>query len=859
MRGGIFRMLQKRNGKAKAKSKSKSKEQSSGKVRPGMRDKSSSKHKTTRILMGIFLFFVLTLGLLAAIFAVYVKNHVQTHVELSWFENIKQESATRFYYFEDYDRLAEKGNPREIAGSELYAAEKYQYASFEEIPAAMKDAFVAIEDKRFFQHHGVDWYRTLGATANYLFQFRGSFGASTITQQLVKNVTGNNDYKVERKIQEIFYAMDLEKRMGKEEILELYLNVIPMSQGCRGVKSAAEVYFSKSLSELTLEECVCLAAITNSPAYYDPFRNPENNKKRRQMIYDQMLEQGKIDRETYDRVYHSDVALCMTEEHAKEKINSWYVDMVIDDVAEALCQKYGYTKAQASGMIYGGGLQIYTLMDARVQKIVEAYYEDESHFPDGSAGIRAQSSMIILDPYTGDILGVAGSRGPKTANRIQNYATQTLRPSGSVIKPLSVYAPAFEAGLIQYASVFDDVPVSFGKYNTDPAAGALVPPEPWPRNAPTVYHGLVNVNYAVEVSLNTVPIRILEKLGKEQSFYFLKNKLGMKHLIESLTLENGVTLTDMDTAALALGQMNYGITVREITAGYTIFPNEGRYCAPRSFSYVTDAYGKVLLENQREERQAISRENSILMTKILKNVVDYGTAKHISLDKTVETAGKTGTSQDYYDRWFIGFTPYYLGGVWYGYEYPKSLNSNTQYVCTKIWNDIMTEIHAGRDANDVRGFAESDQIVMAAYCKDSGKLAGEACVKDVRGDRTEIGYFVRGTEPKELCDCHVLVRYDKKSGGVDCGYCPDDSVEWVGMITVERHFPMQIYISDAQYVYRPLSWDRLPSDSKDEAFFARTLEKGDWCGISETPEQYNRACHTHFSPFWWLIKRKMHN
>ena len=229
--------------------------------------------------MGIFLFFVLTLGLLAAIFAVYVKNHVQTHVELSWFENIKQESATRFYYFEDYDRLAEKGNPREIAGSELYAAEKYQYASFEEIPAAMKDAFVAIEDKRFFQHHGVDWYRTLGATANYLFQFRGSFGASTITQQLVKNVTGNNDYKVERKIQEIFYAMDLEKRMGKEEILELYLNVIPMSQGCRGVKSAAEVYFSKSLSELTLEECVCLAAITNSPAYYDPFRNPENNKK----------------------------------------------------------------------------------------------------------------------------------------------------------------------------------------------------------------------------------------------------------------------------------------------------------------------------------------------------------------------------------------------------------------------------------------------------------------------------------------------------------------------------------------------------------------------------------------------------
>jgi penicillin-binding protein 1A len=546
----------------------------------------------------------------------------------------------------------------------------------------------------------------------------------------------------------------------------------------------------------------------------------------------------------------------MNEEYISEKINSWYIDMVIDDVCADLCDKYGYSYAEASSMVYGGGLRIYTLMDADIQKIIEEYYADESNFPEGANSQRAQTSMIIIDPYTGDVLGVAGARGQKNANRIQNYATDTVRPSGSVIKPLSIYAPALEDGVITYASVFDDVPVNFGEYNMDASKGEIVYPSPWPGNAPAVYHGLVNVNYAVEVSLNTVPIKILDLIGKERSFYFLKDELGFYNLIESMTLESGAVLTDMDTAALALGQMNYGVTVREVTAAYSIFVNEGVYSKPRSYSLVTDSFGNVILDNKREKKQVISADNAYIMNQMLMNVVDFGTASGISLDAYTSVAGKTGTSQDYYDRWFIGYTPCYLGGVWYGYEYPKSLESNTKHICTEIWDDIMSEIYKGREEELGETFFHSGNIIKVRYCKDSGKLMTVACRADPRGDRSEMGYFVKGSEPTERCDCHILVKYDKINGGVGYGTCPVSDETYVGLIQVERHFPIQVYVSDAQYVWRKLPKDIMPGDDDDEPFFINTLEKGDFCGISYSAVQYNRSCKSHFNYLEWLLGRK---
>ena len=824
-----------------------------------MISKNNYKRKRMLVRLGICLGAILVLLFVAVmVFWTYLKNHVDKEVDVEIYRSVKSDKITTFYYFPNGDE--DISEAIEIDGSAVYNREKRLYAEFDEIPDDLKNAFVAIEDKRFYSHSGVDWYRTLGAALNYVLKFRDSFGASTITQQLVKNITGKDEYQIERKLEEIFAAKSLEAQMGKDEILEIYLNIVNLSQGCVGVRAGAEVYFSKELSELTLTECVCLAAITNSPTYYDPYLNPENNKYRRQLIFDQMLTQGYIDEETYNACYDEDVALNMSEKYTPERVNSWYIDMVIEDVCADLCVQYGYTYSEASALVYGGGLKIYTLESPEIQKVLEDYYTDESNFPDAGAALKAQTSMIIIDPYNGAILGVVGARGEKRANRIQNYATDTKRPAGSIIKPLSVYAPALENGIINYATVYDDVPVSFGDYNLDANKGEIVYPTPWPNNAPTVYHGLVNVNYAIEVSLNTVPVRILDQLGKDKSFYFLRDTLGCKSLIETLTLENGMVLTDMDTAALALGQLNYGVTLREITAGYSIFVNDGIYTYARSYSLVTDDKGNVLLENKPEQNKAIGRDNSIIMTQMLQNVVDYGTAKGtVTLDKTIDVAGKTGTSQDYYDRWFIGYTPYCIGGVWYGYEYPKALNNDTKYICPEIWDGVMIEVHEILLKRGQKKFAESNNIKKVTYCQDSGKIATEACIMDPRGDRRETGYFVKGSEPKGRCQRHILVDYDKITQCVADPSCPSANITQVGLIRVERHFPIQVYVSDAQYVYRELPSDVLPGSSDNEPFFINTIKKGDYCGISYTDKQYNRSCAEHFNYLAWILRRKMHN
>ncbi len=814
----------------------------------------NAKRKKLLIRAAIAALVVLTtVAVIGVIFFNYMKKSLNVESDPEFYRQIKHDSVTTFYYNSD-------NGEREISGSAIYSTEKQIYVPLNEIPRDLVNAMIAIEDKRFYDHDGVDWYRTSGAALNYVLKFKDGFGASTITQQLVKNVTGHDEYKIERKLEEICSAVELEKNMEKDEILELYLNVINLSQGCVGVGAGAETYFSKDVSKLNLGECLCLAAITNSPTYYDPYLNPENNKERRQVILTQMFHQGYIGEDIYSDWYDYDVVLNMSENYKPEKINSWFIDMVIDDVSDDLCEKYGYTKAEASELVYSGGLKIYTTVDPEIQQIVEKYYATESNFPDAGAGIKAQSSMIIIDPYTGDVLGVAGARGEKLGNRVQNYATKTQRPSGSVIKPLSIYAPALEDGIINYATVYDDVPVNFGKYNLDPKKGEIVLPSPWPGNAPTVYHGLVNVNYSVEVSLNTVPVKILESLGRDRSFYFLRDTLGCKSLIESLTLENGTTLTDNDVASLALGQMNYGVTLREITAAYSIFPNEGSYTAPRSYTRVCDSRGNVILENETSHTKAISRDNSIIMNEMLQNVIDNGTGKgHFTLDKTVDVAGKTGTSQNYYDRWFIGYTPYCVGGVWYGYEYPKALENDTKYMCMKIWDDVMTEVHEILTEREERRFPSSENIITVEYCYDSGKLMTEVCRTDPRGERSEVGYFVKGTEPTEKCDCHKLVKYDKVEKCIADPSCPKENITYVGLIQVERHFPIQIYVTDAQYVWRELPDGVMPSLSPNEPFFINMLDDGDYCGISYTDKQFNRSCREHFNYTAWIFRRKVHN
>ncbi len=803
------------------------------------------------VLLTVFLVFSVAFVIIIGAFFMFVKNYVDTSADIDLFQLSQNDTVTRFYAFDFDSRSERQGELYELEGEQIRSSSRKIYKTFDELPEDLIDAFVAVEDKRFWEHNGVDLYRSGFAVANYFIHFKKSFGASTITQQLVKNVTCDDDISIRRKVQEMFWAIDIENNFSKKEILEMYLNIINLSQGCYGVGAAANAYFSKDVSELSLLECAAIAAITNSPSYYDPIRHPENNLQRRNLILSLMLEQDYISQAEFDECYNATLILNPDDSGDTENINSWYIDMVIEDVITDLQSEYGYSRSAASQLIYTGGLKIYTAMDERIQKLLDDYYAQAERFE--ASGL--QSSMIIIEPSTGDILGVVGALGAKNANRIQNYATDTLRPSGSVIKPLSVYALALEKNLITWASVYDDVPISF-KEKAATNESEKKEYTPWPLNADGIYSGLCDIEKAISDSVNTVAVKILSEIGTEQAFDFLKNTLGMESLLESKTLSDGSIISDKGLAALALGQMNYGITVREITAAYTALANAGEYCKARSYYKVTDSRGKILLSNDDESRRAISAENASIMTKLLQRVVSDGTASKITLDQYVECAGKTGTTQNNCDKWFIGYTPYYIGGVWCGYDYPSPIPAKYNNMCIDVWDDIMKILHEQyiNGEEEPKTFKVEPNVVKYEYCVDSGDIPTPACLADARSNRRSVGYFVRGTEPKTRCNCHILVDYDSSCGGIAGDDCPRENIIKVGMIKVERDFPIQIYVTDAQYVWRYLPSDVLPGATMQEPFFINTIPKDRFCGISYGSRQFNCYCVSDFNYVSWILK-----
>ena len=798
-----------------------------------------AKHSKSKTYVGAMLIVLIILLLCVVlggiIMTVYISRNYEKDIDISLFDAAVKSGATKIYYYDMVDRSTVTGEPIELKDERLQG-NSCLYVDYYSVPSHLVDAFVAIEDKRFWEHSGVDWKRTAFAAINYLRQGDFEFGGSTITQQLIKNITGERQYSKERKIQEIIWAQNVETKLSKTEIIELYMNVINLSHGCTGVQSAANMYFAKDVSALTLPECASIVAIANNPSYYDPINHPENNIQRRNLVLYQMLEQGYIDENEYDEACAAELKIDLSW-NVENEVNSWYTDMVIEDVIDGLCEKYGYTPAAASVLVYSGGLQIYSAMNYEIQNVLEQYYSDRSNFPSDKENNIFQSSMIIIDPETGDILGVAGAVGKKDANRIQNYATQTVRPSGSVIKPLSVYAPALEMGIITSASVYDDVPLEFnlknGRYTL------------WPQNSPKVYKGLTNITTAIRDSVNTVAVSVLKKVGIDESFELLYDRLNMKSLISERSLENVGVITDRGVAALALGQQNFGVTVREITGAYTALANRGIYTEPRSYYKVTDALGNVLLSNEKTSYSVFSAETSDIMTKMLENVVSSGTAKAITLDKKIAVAGKTGTTQDNCDKWFIGYTPHFIGGVWCGYEYPESLEDISGNPCIEIWDEIMTIIHRDKNYSQTKKFDMSSDVIKVRCCADSGKRLTAACRADARGSREIVCYFKKGTEPSGYCNCHVMVEYDITSGGVANSYCPPECVVQVGMIQVERKFPIQIYIADAQYVWKTLGIDDDISTDSTLPFFYKSLGWGNFCGISNTKKQFNCGCGIH--------------
>lgn len=823
------------------------------------------------VFLTILLIGMITGIIVGTVFSLYMKNYIDPTMDTSLLVTAGKDTTTRIYYTEyatEEDRINGIGTDVELENQRLYGSDNSIWASYDQFPKALVDAFISIEDHRFESHKGVDWIRTGKAVIEYFFG-DGDFGGSTITQQLVKNLTDDDDVTIQRKVQEILRAINLEKQLSKNEIIEMYLNIVFLGNNCTGVQAAANFYFNKDVSELDLAECASLAAIVKNPSRYEPlyhdiayYENPETgeveedgNRKRRNDVLYMMWQYGKITEAEYEAstsIENLPVCVENGEETVEREVNSWYTDAVFTSVQEALMEKFGYSSYVASMTIYTGGLNIYTAMDYDIQQTLEEIYRSDTLLTDidvsGNlyynknqvSAEQPESSIVITDPYTGDVLGLVGGRGIKTQNRILNRATQAKRPAGSSIKPISVYAPAIDLGVVTYGMAVDDSPVQFNGTT------------PYPKNAPNRYDGLTTIHSAIKTSKNTVAMKVLDMLSIDASYNFLHNKLKIDSVIESKETSWGTIVTDKAPAPLALGQLSYGLTVQEITNAYSIFVNEGIFSKSRLWTKVTDSDGNIILDNPVEQEIVISSQSASIMTIMMEEVVDAGTASAVTLDDILDCAGKTGTTQEDYDRWYIGYTPYYVGGVWFGYDMNQSLSEFRQNPSVLLWDYVMKKLHqpiidaAANGGEALKSFETAPGVITATYCKDSGLLMSEACYADPRGSRAETGYFTASTKPTEKCNCHVLVDYCTAGGGVASPDCPKNTVKKVGLLKTDRNFKHQIYVVDAQYTCYDIG-DTKPSSSANLPYYHSALGGG-FSSITNVAKQYNSYCivHTNF-------------
>ena len=816
-----------------------------------------------KTLFAFLLFLVLSLLLLLTASA-YFYQSTDFSMDEELFYLAKGSKTTRIYYnknkeantplfgklsvldpcvIESSSALPRDYLPEEAEDQRIHGADNGIWCAYDDIPQYLKDAFVAIEDQRYFSHNGVDWLRTAKAALNYLLHFDGRFGGSTITQQLIKNVSSDNELTVARKIREACRAIHLEGKHSKEEILELYLNIVPLSCGCVGVGAAAKVYYNKDVKDLTLAECAAIAAVTNSPARYDPITQAEGNCHRRNIILHKMHELSMIDDASLFSALAEDTHVSSVLQKNKKSYN-WYTETVIADVIGDLMCTYDMSYEAAEKIVYRGGLQIYTLMDCEIQTVLEEYFSDTAHFPkEIDKGLRL--SMCVVDPTSGALLGVVGGAGKKKENRVLNYATQALRAPGSALKPLAVYAPAIEEGIITWADVYDDTPLSFTPNGTDFIA--------WPHNSPMVYGGLTDIPDAISFSKNTVAVRVLRDLGMECSYSYL-NKLGLSTLVRMRATEKGEKVSDIAEAPLALGQLTDGVSVRALTNAYGALANGGNFQKSRSYVLVLDKNGHVLLENKKEEKRVFSEETAAIMTELLTGVTDYGTAKTLMLPRLIDTAGKTGTSGGGHDKWFVGYTPYMVAGIWCGNEDGRTaVSENASLTHLRVWDALMQQLHEKYiRSENAKGFIMPRGIVKRLYCKDSGLLPCAACQKDPRGGRIAVGYFRKGDEPTATCNRHILVDYDVVSGGIACEHCPRACVEKVGLLSnIRREFPTEVYVEDAQYVYENALtkegiYGGISSCGKENAFCRLCPMHGEGVGIGDPFERLRRYFSKHF-------------
>ncbi|MEI3245520.1 MAG: PBP1A family penicillin-binding protein [Lachnospiraceae bacterium] len=627
------------------------------------------------------------------------------------------------------------------------------YVTLDRVPKKLQEAFVAIEDARFYQHHGIDVRGIARAgVKGVLNGFRFSEGASTITQQLLKNnvfTTWTQEKnlmdRVIRKVQEQYLAVRLEQKYSKEYILENYLNTINLGSGCWGIQAASMQYFGKEVSELNLSECAVLAGITKNPSGYSPFRSPESCKKRQLLVLQAMLEQGYITQEAYDEACADDVFARIQEQKDntdKNSVLSYYEDALLEQIVSDLELAKGCTEDEAWQMIYRGGLTIYSGMNSELQKIVEEEINNDDHFSSD-----AQASIVLADYKTGQIKAIAGGRGEKTASLVLNRATDSIRQPGSTFKIPGEYAAALEQDMITLGTTIDDAPAEYSD-------GRSV------RNASGKYRGMTTVREAIEDSLNIPAVKVLQETGVVRVWELLRS-FGFTHLNDEDKVES-----------LALGGTHNGVTNLQLAAAYGAIANDGAYRKFQFYDKVVDRDGNVLLNTELEPKTVIRKENAKLLTLAMEDVIKSGTGKKAAFDG-MSLAGKSGTTTDQKDLWFVGYSPYYVCSVWGGYDNNQSQEDGS-YV-KYLWKAVMQRAHDGLEDT---GFSGMEDLVTCKICTKCGKKAVDGlCDDTVQGNMTRTEYYEAGTAPTKDCDCHDTVRICTVSGEKAGEYCPEDTIQ----------------------------------------------------------------------------------
>ena len=664
----------------------------------------------------------------------------------------------------------------------LSGDEKRKIISLEDMAEYLPKAYVAIEDERYYKHSGVDFKRTAGAIVNKLIG-RGSYGGSTITQQLVKNITKDDETSglegIFRKVKEWAKAYQVERMISKDQILELYLNILFVgSSNLHGVELGAEYYFNKSAKDLDLAECAFMAGINSSPNSYDPFDETKDNsekiKKKTKTVLAKMKELGFIEnQEEYD------VAVAKVEEglpFQKGKVGnssgySYHTDAVIEQVIKQVMEEKEISRELAQNYIYSSGLTIYSTVDAGIQARVEEETLKDKYIKKGKAKDKetgeflnehTQAAMVIIDHKTGNVLGVSGGLGEKTGAN-WNRGTQALKQPGSAIKPIANVAPGLQEKVITAATVYNNVPTDFGGYT--------------PKNETTQYQNrLLNIRDIIAYSQNIPSVKIMKELTPGKSIDYLRD-FGITSLYKEADKPKGEN--NDENPSLAIGGVTDGITPLEMAAAYATIANNGEYIEPTFYTKVVDSAGNTVLEPHQEKRRVLSEQNAYIMKSIMQEPVKRGTATYCAISG-MDVAAKTGTTDNSYDRWLCGFTPYYAAACWFGYDKSEEVTGFGTNPAGQIWDEVMTAIHKGLEK---ASFVRPNGLVEQTICKNTGCIATTGCTDTYK----EI--FTSDNLPGK-CEGHGLQTICSETGMLATEYCsqyvPVESKGYGGVVPKEK-------------------------------------------------------------------------